>query len=80
MLAGLPKHVLEKYSMSFKTIDQGASTYIVAAFDPKLDPAAGVYLADCQQMPPAKSWATDPQQAEQLWELSEKLVGQQYQL
>lgn len=80
MLAELPEHVREKFSLSFKTIDQGASTYIVAAFDPKLEHAAGVYLADCQQVPVAKPWATNPQQAEKLWELSEQLVGQQLQI
>jgi hypothetical protein len=51
---------------------------MVAAFDPKLTPDAGVYLSDCQQVPAAKDWATDPQQAEKLWELSEQLVGQRF--
>lgn len=78
MLAELPDHVREKFSAGFKTIDQGASTYIVAAFDPKLDPAASAYLSDCQQVPAVKQWATEPEQAERLWNLSEQLVGQQF--
>lgn len=79
----------------WKTGDQGAATAMVAAFDPKLNgmcfrgggdiadniyvDVPGGYLADCQ-LAPAAEFATDPKIAERLWGLSEKLVGEKFNL
>ncbi|KAJ5888758.1 short-chain dehydrogenase [Penicillium taxi] len=74
--------VMDKTSKVWRSADQGASTMLVAAFDPALtvvfDPTA-VYLSDCQlaiAAPPAVNLDT----AEKLHKLSEELVGQQFQL
>ncbi|NUP16021.1 MAG: SDR family NAD(P)-dependent oxidoreductase [Streptomyces sp.] len=68
----------------FKTPAQGAATQVWAATSPQLDGAGGVYLEDCDIAEPAvdgderggvKAWATDPEQAARLWELSADLTG-----
>jgi NAD(P)-dependent dehydrogenase (short-subunit alcohol dehydrogenase family) len=68
----------------FKTPEQGAATQVWAATSPQLDGMGGVYLEDCEIAEPApadgagvgvKDWATDPEQAARLWELSAELTG-----
>lgn len=68
----------------FKTPQQGAATQVWAATSPQLDGMGGVYLEDCDIAEPAvdgdersgvKAWATDPDQAARLWELSAELTG-----
>ncbi|CAO1638338.1 unnamed protein product [Parajaminaea phylloscopi] len=68
--------------MHFKDNDQGAATHVFAAFDPNLHPHNGAFLSDCHVADPEKeevySWAMSGVDAERLWKLSEKLVGQQF--
>ncbi|MFK4144741.1 SDR family NAD(P)-dependent oxidoreductase [Streptomyces sp. NPDC004065] len=69
----------------FKTPEQGAATQVWAATSPQLEGLGGVYLEDCDITEPTregdegrsgvKSWATDPDQAARLWELSAELTG-----
>jgi NAD(P)-dependent dehydrogenase (short-subunit alcohol dehydrogenase family) len=68
----------------FKTPEQGAATQIWAATSPQLAGMGGLYLEDCDVAEAAvdgdarsgvKDWATDPQQAARLWELSAELTG-----
>ncbi|MFJ2240271.1 SDR family NAD(P)-dependent oxidoreductase [Streptomyces sp. NPDC087859] len=68
----------------FKTPEQGAATQVWAATSPQLEGLGGVYLEDCDIAEPAvdgdqsggvKAWATDPEQAARLWELSAELTG-----
>ncbi len=67
-----------------KNLEQGSSTTLVAALDPGL-PAGnvrdgtGLYLDDCQIGNQA-DWAKDPKAAERLWQLSEELVGQAFDI
>ena len=73
---------------SFKTLEQGAATTVWAATDPALGTRGGLYLEDCgvaeaNDDPAAmvggyRSYARDPTAAEQLWALSEKLVGERF--
>ncbi len=90
MLRGIP-------SSDWKTMDQGAATFVVAGFDPKLSCMSfirfgiesestntvndlaedGVYLHDCQIKRPSK-WALNPGKAEELWRMSEDLVGEKF--
>ncbi|PGH09817.1 hypothetical protein GX51_00504 [Blastomyces parvus] len=63
----------------WKTPDGGASTSVVAAFDPALKAHSGAFLMDCQ-VTPAAPYASDIQNAEKLWKLSEKFVGQEFAL
>ncbi|KAJ6142769.1 retinol dehydrogenase [Penicillium samsonianum] len=62
-----------------KTLDQGAATTLVAAFDPSLKASSGVLLADCQLIG-AEKYAVDPKAAERLWQLSEQIVGQSFSI
>lgn len=64
-------------ALRWKTIEEGASTTIVAAFDPRIEKRNGFYLDDCKIDDEAvKPYAVDNANAEKLWKLSEKLVGQ----
>jgi NAD(P)-dependent dehydrogenase (short-subunit alcohol dehydrogenase family) len=63
----------------FKSLEQGASTILVAALDPQLPTPSrtgdNVYLDDCQLTEPV-AWARDHDKSEKLWALSETLVGE----
>ncbi|KZV94313.1 NAD(P)-binding protein [Exidia glandulosa HHB12029] len=65
--------------MVFKELSQGASTTLVAALDPKIAPLSGGVLQDCQIVanPPGEGVKKEGA-AEELWKLSEKLVGQEF--
>lgn len=66
---------------SWKTLDQGAATTLVAAFDPRLgdvDVGGSVcgYMSDCQLADGlAAPWAKDPLAAAKLWQESERMLG-----
>lgn len=68
--------------MKFKTLDQGAATHVFASFDASIKENNGAYLSDChvadQNLEEVYSWATSKVDAERLWKLSEKLVGQEF--
>jgi NAD(P)-dependent dehydrogenase (short-subunit alcohol dehydrogenase family) len=68
----------------FKTPRQGAATQVWAATSPQLAGLGGVYCEDCDIAEPApadgtrtgvSAYATDPEQAARLWELSAELTG-----
>lgn len=69
----------------FKTTEQGAATSVWCATSPQLDGIGGVYCEDCdiaQPVPPddqgfsgVRPWAVDPEAADKLWDLSEKMTG-----
>ena len=63
-----------------KTPSQGAATHVYAAFDPALQTHNGAYLCNSQVCPLEKvrPWARDPIEAEMLWQLSERIVGQKF--
>ena len=71
-------------SFSWKTVEQGAATSCWAATAPELAGHGGVYCEDCHVAPVddqsadggVRSYAIDPGKAEQLWALSERLVGE----
>lgn len=60
-----------------KSIQQGCSTTLVAALDPSIN--SGDYLEDCNLAEP-EAHVMDERKAEKLWVLSEKLVGQKFDL
>jgi NAD(P)-dependent dehydrogenase (short-subunit alcohol dehydrogenase family) len=75
--------------VSFKTTEAGAATQTFAATAPELEGRGGLYLEDCHvavvndaedALDGVKSYALDPPNAERLWEVSEKLVGQKFPL
>ncbi len=68
-----------------KDVPQGAATSCWAATSPELEGKGGIYLADCQIAPPKgegklgyAAHAVDPQAAERLWQVSEKLLGVEF--
>ncbi|KAI1101676.1 retinol dehydrogenase 13 [Jackrogersella minutella] len=63
----------------WKTVDEGASTTLVAALDPALDVIGGLYLSDCQFFPSAE-YTKNTESAERLWRLSEDLIGDKFNL
>lgn len=65
-----------------KPLERGVATLIYAAFDPALKANNGAYLIDSHVVDPlydtVKPWATSSFEAERLWGLSEKLVGEEF--
>jgi NAD(P)-dependent dehydrogenase (short-subunit alcohol dehydrogenase family) len=69
-----------------KTPEQGAATILWCAVGPQLDGMGGVYCEDCEIAAPAdggeprweggvRAFARDPEVAQELWALSERLTG-----
>jgi NAD(P)-dependent dehydrogenase (short-subunit alcohol dehydrogenase family) len=67
----------------WKTVPQGAATTVYAATSPDLDGDGGRYLEDCHvaavtddplSRSGVRAYALDPDRADALWELSERLV------
>ena len=72
-------------TLAFKTIPQGAASSVWAATAPELAQIGGVYIQDCQvaevDAPSklgVKAYAVDPDAAERLWAISEKMVGETF--
>jgi NAD(P)-dependent dehydrogenase (short-subunit alcohol dehydrogenase family) len=73
---------------SYKSLGAGASTSLVAALDPKLADGVGetrngsenygAFLADCQISDKAQPLAVSSEEAEKLWQLSERLVKETF--
>ncbi|PYI03254.1 short-chain dehydrogenase [Aspergillus sclerotiicarbonarius CBS 121057] len=67
----------------WKTLSQGVATHVFAAFHPSLSPSEnnGSYIQDCTVLKPedVRSWARDPIEAEQLWKLTEEIVGEKFE-
>jgi len=75
--------------VKFKSVESGAATSVFAATAPELEGRGGLYLEDCHvaavnDAPDAldgvKSYALDQANAERLWEISERLVGERFPL
>nr|GAT56414.1 short-chain dehydrogenase/reductase family protein [Mycena chlorophos] len=65
----------------WKTLSQGASTTVIAAFDPSLDAKAGAYLVDGNPAPErVAAHAADSASAEKLWTLTEEIIGEKWEL
>ncbi|KAL1880053.1 hypothetical protein Daus18300_001416 [Diaporthe australafricana] len=68
--------------MNLKSLDQGAATHTFASFDTSIKEHNGAFLADCHVADPdleeVHSWAMSKIDAERLWKLSEKVVGQEF--
>ena len=74
----------EDRGLQIKTTEQGSATSVWAATAPALEGRGGLYLEDCQIAEAAvpggdggvEAYAVDPALADQLWDLSEELVGE----
>lgn len=69
---------LKTQHVELKTLDQGAATHLVAAFDPKMAGESGEYLED-GKVGLAAEWARDREGAKKLWRISEELVGEKFE-
>ncbi|MDB5099061.1 MAG: oxidoreductase [Cyanobacteria bacterium RYN_339] len=73
---------------AYKTIEQGAATTVWCAVSPQLEGMGGVYCedvdiavpiaADTEGVVGVRPWAIDPELAERLWALSERLTGVEF--
>ena len=81
LLASRPPGV----EIEWKSIPQGAATTVYAATSPDLDGIGGRYLEDCHlaeltddptSSAGVRAYALDPQRADALWALSERLVDE----
>ncbi|XXH00879.1 hypothetical protein Hte_007230 [Hypoxylon texense] len=61
-----------------KTYTQIAATSLIAALDPAVPAKSPAYLMNSRVHEPAE-YARDPANADKLWELSERLVGQKFE-
>jgi hypothetical protein len=75
--------------MRLKTIPAGAATSVYAATAPELEGRGGLYLEDCHvaqiddrenAAEGVRSYALDADAARRLWSVSEKMVGQTFDL
>ncbi|KAJ6630164.1 hypothetical protein B0H10DRAFT_2208284 [Mycena sp. CBHHK59/15] len=63
----------------WKTIPQGAATTVAAAFDPRLNGKPGAYLDNSTEAnKDVASHSSDPANAERLWEVTEKIIGESF--
>ncbi|KAK2033013.1 short-chain dehydrogenase/ reductase [Colletotrichum zoysiae] len=65
-----------------KTEDQGIATHVFTAFNPDLNEFNGRFFNDCrvadQNNEEIYPWANNKSDADRLWRLSEKLVGEEF--
>ncbi|KAF7360700.1 Short-chain dehydrogenase/reductase family protein [Mycena venus] len=66
-------------TFQWKTIAQGAATTVATAFDPRLNDKPGAYLNDCAvATETVVAHSSDPANAEKLWVVTEKLIGETF--
>ncbi len=73
-------------NFSWKTIPQGAATSVWVATAPELQGQGGLYCEDCHVAAQddtsadggVRSYAIDPQAADQLWSISEQMTGETF--
>ena len=62
-----------------KTLEQGITTTLVAALDPRIEAQSGMYMRDAQ-CERTYDYAESPEGAERLWKISEDLVGEKFNI
>ncbi|PVH69721.1 NAD(P)-binding protein [Cadophora sp. DSE1049] len=67
-------------SVTIITKEQAVATYIVAGFDPELETHNGAFMEFCKPVPTKEecAWARGKENADKLWALSEKMVGEKF--
>ncbi|MEJ0006734.1 MAG: SDR family oxidoreductase [Steroidobacteraceae bacterium] len=68
------KHIFGFVSHFARSPEKGAETVVYLATSPQVEGASGGYYFDCELKPPSLA-AQDDRLAEQLWQVSERLVG-----
>jgi len=82
--------VSDESAVKVKNVEQGAATSVWCATSHQLDGMGGVYCEDCDisaavsadSLSPTgvRPWATDPELAQRLWDLSEKLTSVEFDI
>lgn len=62
-----------------KSLQQGVATILMAALDPSIANEPGSYLEDCHPVP-LRPYASSSENVEKLWQLSEQLTGESFDL
>jgi retinol dehydrogenase 12 len=70
----IPRGIFGLLSRFIRSPRKGAQTLVYLATDAQVQGASGGYYYDCQETQPSAA-AQDDRAAEQLWQVSEKLVG-----
>ena len=70
----LLKRIFGLISRFARSPEKGAETVVYLATSPQVQGASGGYYVDCKLTPPSSA-AQDDSAAEQLWQVSERLVG-----
>ncbi|KAJ7456253.1 NAD-P-binding protein [Mycena galericulata] len=66
-------------NFEWKTLGQGAATYLAAAFDPRLEAAPGAYLWDCKEANAKMGPHCTEENAAKLWTATEELIGEKFE-
>ena len=74
-VSGKPRDPNEPLRKGFKRPDQGASTQVYVATDPRLKGVSRYYFEDCNPVEPSGVHMQDDALALKLWEVSEELVS-----
>lgn len=76
---------MEESGIVMKSVPAGAATQVWAITSPELEGKGGLYLENCgigeisdEPVGGYAAYATDPESAEKLWQLSEQLVGETF--
>jgi retinol dehydrogenase-12 len=73
-MSPIVKSVFRLVSLFARSAEKGAETVVYLASSPEVQGASGGYYFDCKLTPPSSA-AQDDSAAEQLWQVSERLVG-----
>jgi NAD(P)-dependent dehydrogenase (short-subunit alcohol dehydrogenase family) len=74
-ITGKPRDPNEPLRKGFKSVDQGASTQVYVAIEPKLSGVSGYYFEDCNPVDPTGPHMHDYDLAAKLWKVSEEMTA-----
>jgi NAD(P)-dependent dehydrogenase (short-subunit alcohol dehydrogenase family) len=74
-ITGKPRDPDAPLRKGFKSVDQGASTQVYVAIDPKLAGVSGYYFEDCNPVDPTGPHMHDYELAAKLWDVSEEMTA-----
>ena len=74
-ITGKPRDPNTPLRKGFKNVEQGASTQVYVAVDPRLAEVSGYYFEDCNPVEPTGDHMHDDALALKLWDVSEELTA-----
>lgn len=70
----------ESLESQAKSVEQGVSSTVRAAIDPDLVGENGAFLSDTVVVEVAREYARDQKAVEELWKISEEIVGEKFEI